>query len=315
MKIFRDISEIPKYTNTVLTVGTFDGVHKGHQKIINEVVNTSKNEALRNLVITFWPHPRKVLFKDSEIKLLTSQQEQKEILSKLGVENLLVINFTKSFSEITSYQFVKDFILDKIGLKKIIIGYDHHFGKARQGNVNFLKSISKDLNFDVVEIEPLKIDSNIVSSSLIRTELLNGNINLANKLLGREYSFTGTVVHGDGRGRELGYPTANILLDEPDKLLPKLGIYAVYLFIDEKKYKGLLSVGRRPTFYNNGDIVPEVYIYDFNMDIYNKKIKVEILEKLRDEEKFNSAEELINQMNIDKQNGLEIFNKLNQSNN
>lgn len=311
MNLIKDISEIVRDDKTILTIGTFDGVHRGHQEIIKKLVEISRTESLRNLVVTFSPHPRKVINPEFVTKLLTTQDEQTKILNQFGVENHLIINFTKSFSELTSFQFIKEYIVEKIGVKKIIIGHDHHFGKAREGNVEFLKSISNEFGFDVIEISPLKLGSILVSSSVIRKELQNGNIALANQMLGRNYFFSGQVVNGDGRGRTLGYPTANIRLDDEDKLLPMIGIYAVFVFIDEIKHNGLLSIGKRPTFYNDGIIVPEVYIYDFHSVIYGKKVKVEILEKIRDEKKFNSAEELINQMNLDKQNGLKIFNQLN----
>jgi riboflavin kinase/FMN adenylyltransferase len=315
MNIFNNITEIKRDEATVLTIGTFDGVHLGHQEIIKKVIDISKKESLRNLVVTFYPHPRKVIYPDTSIQLLTTQVEQEEIFYHLKVDNLLRIRFTDSFSKITPLEFVKEYIVEKIGVRKIVIGYDHHFGKAREGNVNFLKSVSKEFGFDVIEINPLVVESTIVSSSLIRKELTNGNILFANKMLGRNYSFSGVVISGDGRGRNLGYPTANIKLDDDDKLLPKLGIYAVHVFIEQVKHNGLLSIGKRPTFYNNGNIVPEVYIYDFNDNIYGKRVRVDIIEKIREEEKFNSAEELVNQMNIDKQNGLKIFNKFKQLNN
>jgi riboflavin kinase/FMN adenylyltransferase len=311
MKVIKDISEIERNDETVLTIGTFDGVHKGHQEIIKKVVKISKEDSLRSLIITFSPHPRKVINPNSNISLLTTQEEQIDLLRQLEVGNLLKINFTKEFSEITSYQFIKEYIVKKIGVKKIVIGHDHHFGKSREGNVDFLKSVSAEFGFDVIEVPPFEMDSVLVSSSIIRKELQNGNILLVNKMLGRNYFFIGNVVNGDGRGRELGYPTANIQLEDEDKALPMLGIYAVFIFIDGVKFNGLLSVGKRPTFYNDGKIIPEVYIYDFQDDIYGKKVKVEILERIRGEEKFNSPEELINQMDLDKQNGLKIFNKLN----
>lgn len=315
MRVIKDFSEIDRDDKTVLTIGTFDGVHRGHQKIIKKVVEISKTESLRNLIITFYPHPRKVINPNSNINLLTTQEEQAEILNQLGVDNHLKINFTRSFSEITSYQFIKEYIVEKIGVKKIVIGHDHHFGKSREGNIDFLKSVSSEFGFEVIEVPPFEIDSVLVSSSMIRSELKNGNILLANRMLGRNYFFTGKVVNGDGRGRTLGYPTANIKLNDDDKLLPMLGIYAVFIFIDGKRYNGLLSIGKRPTFYTNGNIIPEVFIYDFQADIYGKEVRVEILEKIRGEEKFNSSEELIKQMDSDKQNGLKIFNKLNQLNN
>lgn len=310
MKIYYNIDDISKDDKTILTLGTFDGIHLGHQEIIRSVVDYSGKENLRNVVITFHPHPRKVINPELKIKLLTTQIEQIEILEKLGVDNLLIINFTKEFSELTPVEFIENYLIQKIGLSKIVIGYDHHFGKARGGDVNLLKQISRKYNFSIIQIDPFIIDDEPVSSTKIRNALEKGDIDKANKMLGRTYSFTGLVVQGDKRGRELGYPTANLQLDDNDKLLPQIGIYAVLVEIGGKIYKALLSIGKRPTFYDDGNLVAEVYIYDFNNDIYGENLKINLITKLRDEEKFNSAEELIKQMNIDKENGLKVLNNI-----
>lgn len=310
MKIFRDINEIKFDKRTVLTLGTFDGIHLGHQQIIRKVVECSEEFHLRNIVITFHPHPRKVINPELQIKLLTTSEEQIEILEKLGVQNLFVINFTKEFSELTPDEFIKNYLVEKIGLSRIVIGYDHHFGKGRGGDVNFLIASGKQYGFEILQIPPFIIDNEPVSSTKIRNELESGNINKVNRMLGRTYSFSGVVVEGDKRGRKLGYPTANISLSDEDKMLPQLGIYAVLVNIDGTEHKGLLSIGKRPTFYDDGKVIPEVYIYDFNNDIYGKEIKINLVEKLRGEEKFNTAEELIRQMDIDKQNGLKVLNQI-----
>jgi riboflavin kinase/FMN adenylyltransferase len=310
MKIFRDINEIKFDKRTVLTLGTFDGIHLGHQQIIRKVVECSEEFHLRNIVITFHPHPRKVINPELQIKLLTTSEEQIEILEKLGVQNLFVINFTKEFSELTPDEFIKNYLVEKIGLSRIVIGYDHHFGKGRGGDVNFLIASGKQYGFEILQIPPFIIDNEPVSSTKIRNELESGNINKVNRMLGRTYSFSGVVVEGDKRGRKLGYPTANISLSDEDKLLPQLGIYAVLVNIDGTEHKGLLSIGKRPTFYDDGKVIPEVYIYDFNNDIYGKEIKINLVEKLRGEEKFNTAEELIRQMDIDKENGLKVLNQI-----
>ncbi|MCL6493230.1 MAG: bifunctional riboflavin kinase/FAD synthetase [Ignavibacterium sp.] len=310
MNIFRDIDEIKFDKQTVLTLGTFDGIHLGHQQIIKRVIECSEENKLRNLIITFHPHPRKVINPEMQLKLLTTNEEQINILEKLGVQNLLVINFTKEFSQLTPDEFVKNYLVDKIGLSRIVIGYDHHFGKGRGGDVEFLLAAGKKYDFEILQIQPFIIDDEPVSSTKIRAALEAGDINKVNKMLGRYYSFSGVVVEGDKRGRELGYPTANIKLSDEDKMLPQIGIYAVLVEIDGIQYKALLSIGKRPTFYNDGKVVPEVYIYDFNNDIYGKEIKVNLIQKLRGEEKFNSAEELIRQMNIDKENGLKVLNQI-----
>ncbi|MBI5660581.1 MAG: bifunctional riboflavin kinase/FAD synthetase [Ignavibacterium album] len=310
MNIFRDINEIKFDKRSVLTLGTFDGIHLGHQQIIKKVIDCSEKEDLRNLIITFHPHPRKVINPELNLKLLTTSDEQIEIFRQIGVANLLIINFTKEFSQLTPEKFIKNILVDKIGFSRIVIGYDHHFGKGRGGDVEFLKSCSEKYDFKVLQIQPFFIENEPVSSTKIRTAIETGDINKANKMLGRTYSFSGVVVEGDKRGRALGFPTANIKLNDEDKLLPQIGIYAVTVEIGSNLHKALLSIGKRPTFYNEGSIIPEVYIYDFNDDIYGKEIKVNVIHKLRGEEKFNSAEELIRQMNIDKENGLRVLNQI-----
>jgi len=309
MNIYRDLSEIRKNKNTVLSLGTFDGIHLGHREIINQVVEKASSINGRSFLITFYPHPRKILSKDFDIKFLTTIDEKISILQSLGVQNLLIINFTKEFSQLRADEFFKKYVIDSIGISEIIIGYDHHFGKGRSGDIETLKQMGNDFDFKVTKINAFKIDGESVNSSKIRNALSSGDIRLANSYLGRFYSFSGKVVLGDKRGRELGFPTANIKLDDTDKMLPELGIYAVEFFIDKKRYLGLLSVGKRPTFYNSGVIVPEVYIYDFNQDIYGKDVTVNIIEMIRREEKFNSADELIVQMKKDKDSGIEIFKK------
>lgn len=310
MNIFNDIDEIKFDKDTVLTLGTFDGIHSGHQEIIRRVIDCSEKENLRNVVITFHPHPRKVINPELNLKLLTTSAEQINIFEQLGVKNLLIINFTKEFSQLTPEKFIKDFLVDKIGIRKIVIGYDHHFGKGRGGDVEFLISSGKKYDFEVIQIKPFLVDSEPVSSTKIRIAIENGDIHKANKMLGRTYSFSGIVIEGDKRGRELGYPTANIKLNDADKLLPQIGIYAVMAELNGMNHKALLSIGKRPTFYQDGAVIPEVYIYDFNDDIYGQEIKVSVIQKLRGEEKFNSAEELIRQMNLDKENGLKVLNQI-----
>jgi riboflavin kinase/FMN adenylyltransferase len=310
MQVFDSIKDLVKDKNTVLTLGTFDGIHSGHQQILNRLIDRSKQEGCRNLVITFHPHPRTVVSNNFNIKLLTTLDEKKVILEKIGIDNLLIINFTKEFASLTPREFIYQYLVKSIGVREIVLGHDHHFGKGRDGNVDLLQKIGEDEGFSVSVVDAIYITDEIVSSTKIRNALNEGNIKKANALLGRDYSFTGTVVSGDRRGRELGYPTANIKLFSQEKLLPAIGVYAVNVLLDKEKYRGLLSIGNRPTFYDEGDLVTEVYIYDFNQEIYGAKVTVELVERLRGEEKFNSAEELINQMNKDKENGLRIL-KLN----
>lgn len=311
MQIFYSIKDLKKNKNTVLTLGTFDGIHPGHLKIIDRLVSCSKEKGCRNVVITFYPHPRTILGNDNSVKMLTTQDEKIELLEKLGVENLLIINFTKEFASLSAEDFIYDYLINGIGLTEIVLGHDHHFGKGRRGNAELLQKIADKEGFIVTKAEAFMIDGEAVSSTKIRNAIAEGDIIRANKLLGRNYEFSGIVVGGDKRGRELGFPTANIKLSSQEKLLPASGVYAVKVMVENERHTGLLSIGKRPTFYNQGELVSEVYIYDFNREIYGAKVTTELVERLRGEVKFNSAEELINQMNTDKENGYKIFNKLN----
>lgn len=311
MQIFYSIKDLKKNKNTVLTLGTFDGIHPGHLKIIDRLVSCSKEKGCRSVVITFYPHPRTILGNDNSVKMLTTQEEKIELLEKLGVENLLIINFTKEFASLSAEDFIYDYLINGIGLTEIVLGHDHHFGKGRRGNAELLQKIADKEGFIVTKAEAFMIDGEAVSSTKIRNAIAEGDIIRANKLLGRNYEFSGIVVGGDKRGRELGFPTANIKLSSQEKLLPASGVYAVKVMVENERHTGLLSIGNRPTFYNQGELVSEVYIYDFNREIYGAKVTTELVERLRGEVKFNSAEELINQMNTDKENGYKIFNKLN----
>ena len=311
MQVCDSIKNLTKNKNTILTLGTFDGIHPGHLKIIDKLVSCSKEKGCRNVVLTFYPHPRTVLGNGNSVKMLTTQEEKIKLLEKHGVENLLTINFTKEFASLNAEDFIFDYLINGIGLREIVLGHDHHFGKERKGNVELLKQIGAKEDFIVTTAEAYLIDGEVVSSTKIRSAIAEGDIAKTNKLLGRNYEFSGVVVGGDKRGRELGFPTANIKLTSQEKLLPASGIYAVKTNVENENHFGLLSIGKRPTFYNEGELVTEVYIFDFNREIYGKTVTVELVERLRGEEKFNSAEELINQMNKDEENGRKIFNKLN----
>ena len=311
MQVFDSIKELTKNKNTILTLGTFDGIHPGHLKIIDKLVDCSIKKGCRNVVITFHPHPRTVLGSGNNVKMLTTQEERRALLEKHGVENFLTINFTKEFASLTAEEFIYDYLVNGIGLSEIVLGHDHHFGKGRSGNVELLKNIGAKEKFSVTTVDAFYVNDEVVSSTKIRNALIDGDLKKANSLLGRNYSFSGTVIGGDKRGRELGFPTANIKLSSQEKLLPAIGIYAVRVLLGNETHIGLLSIGKRPTFYNAGELVTETYIYNFNREIYGEVVTIELVERLRGEEKFNSAEELISQMNKDKENGLKIFNELN----
>ena len=301
MKVYTEVSENIKTKNAVVTVGSFDGLHPGHFKILNEVKKIVAQKNGTGFVVTFEPHPRFVLSKDFEMKLLTSLDEKKEILEKAGIENLMVINFTKEFSQLTSDEFIKQFIVDKIGALHMVIGHDHKFGKDRLGDVVKLSEVGKLYNFDVTDVSAESMNGEIISSTKIRNALAEGNVERANLFLGRNYSFSGKIVIGAQRGRTLGFPTANIMLDEHRKAVPKNGVYFTKCFVDDEILFGIMNIGYRPTFENKHELVLEVHLLNFDRDIYGRAIKIEFLKRLRDEIKFDSKDSLIHQIKTDKQ--------------
>ena len=310
MRIFKDLRDIECDKKTIITLGTFDGLHLGHQQIVKNVLEKSAQFGCRSFLITFDPHPRKVVPGGNNVKLLSTIEEKISVLEELGLENLFIINFTKEFSQQSPEEFVKKYLVSGIGIKEMIIGYDHHFGKGRGGDINVLQELGSKYDFDVNVVPEYSIDDEIVSSTKIRNGLLVGDVSKAAKMLGRYYSFKGVVVKGDGRGKSLGFPTANLKVENNDKLIPDKGIYAAECIIDGEKYYGLLSLGSRPTFHPDGDIIPEFYIFDFDKEIYGKLLQINLVEKIRDEEKFDSVDKLIIQMKNDEEVGKEILIRL-----
>jgi riboflavin kinase/FMN adenylyltransferase len=307
MKIIKDLSELKRNEKSVITLGTFDGLHLGHQQIVETVIRKSKDIGGSNFLLTFDPHPRKIIPGRNDIKLLTTLNEKIEILEQIGLENIFVINFTIEFSRQTPEEFVKKYLVNGIGLKEIVIGYDHHFGKGRDGNFELLQELGKKFNFHVTLIPELSVDEETISSTKIRNALLEGDVVKAKKMLGRFYSFSGKIIRGDGRGRQLGFPTANISIASEEKLIPAKGIYAAECIVENQKHIGLLSLGSRPTFHKNGEVIPEFYIFDFDRDIYGRIMQVNLVERIRDEEKFNSVDELIARMKKDEEIGRQIL--------
>ncbi len=310
MKIIKDLQEIERNEKSVITLGTFDGLHLGHQQIVDTVIKKSLQSGGRSFLITFDPHPRKVIPGRNDVKILSDLEDKIVILEKLGLENLFVINFTNEFSRQSPEEFVEKYLVKGIGLSEIVIGYDHHFGKERDGNFKLLQDLGRKFKFAVTVVPELSVGGETVSSTKIRNALLSGDVVKAGKMLGRPYSFKGKVVRGDGRGKKLGFPTANLSTGNEDKLIPAKGIYAAECKVENEKHFGLLSLGSRPTFHNDGDIIPEFYIFDFDKDIYDKIMQVNIIERIRDEEKFDSVEKLIIQMKKDEKTGREILSKL-----
>jgi riboflavin kinase/FMN adenylyltransferase len=301
MKIYHSLEEIPFDPKTILTIGTFDGVHKGHRQILQRLVDESQNERLRNLVITFEPHPQIIIQKPGkpEITLLTTIKERLELFESIGIENVLIIDFTNEFSKIEPEIFIEDYLIKGIGVHKVIIGYDHSFGKNRKGNYELLKKFGEIHNFEVEKAEPYFENEQIISSTLIRNLLKNNKIKEANAFLGYNYFVKGVVQFGRGMGAQLGYPTANIKSGNIHKLLPGNGVYIVYSFLDEKKYYGIANIGVRPTLTNDTKPTLEVNYLDFDNDLYEKEIIVNFLDFIRNEIKFQNTDELVLQIKKD----------------
>ena len=299
LKIFNSILDFKSNKKTVLTLGTFDGVHLGHQSILKKIIEAASNEDEESLVLTFFPHPRMILEQDSDIKLLNTIEEKASLLYKLGIDHLVIQKFDNSFSQLAPEDFVKQILVDIFNVKKIIIGYDHRFGKNRAADINDLIAFGQKYNFEVEQISAEEINDVSISSTKIRLALQAGNISLANDYLGYQYFLNGTVVKGRQLGRTIGYPTANIQVDENFKLIPAIGVYAAYAIIDDEKYFGMVNIGTNPTIGEN-PLTIEVNIFDFNKDIYNKKITIGFIDKIRDQQKFNSLDELKNALSNDK---------------
>ena len=297
----REITDITTFTTqqpTVLTIGTFDGVHLGHQKIIERVVTTARQEELLATVFTFFPHPRMVVQHDKGLKLIHTLEEKKQLLQELGVDLLVVQPFNEAFAQLTAEEFVSTILVQHLNVKKVIIGYDHRFGRNRTANIDDMRLFGKKYGFAVEEISVQEVDEVSVSSTKIREALNKGDVTTAEHYLGTPYSLTGRVVHGLKLGRTLGYPTANIQVTEDYKLIPKDGVYAVYSYIDGRKVYGMMSIGKNPTIEGKGASI-EVYFFDFNGDLYDQKLTIEFVQYLREEQKFATIDLLKKQLQDD----------------
>jgi riboflavin kinase/FMN adenylyltransferase len=292
----------------VLTIGTFDGVHLGHAKIIERLRKKAIEVDGESIIITFDPHPRFVVAPNSTpIELLSTSQEKIKALQALHVDNVVIVPFTKAFSDISAEAYIRDFIVSNFHPHTIIIGYDHHFGKNRQGNYQLLESVKATYGFQLEEIPVQEIEHIAVSSTKIRAALHIGDIKKANELAGKYYTLEGVVIHGEKRGRLIGFPTANVHVGDAHKLIPANGVYAVKAYLKETAYKAMLNIGVRPTVSSSNHRSIEVNIIDFDQDIYDETLRIEFVDKLRDERKFNSIDELIAQLTIDKQDALSRF--------
>tara|TARA_R110002049_G_scaffold112299_7_gene261748 strand:- start:4720 stop:5649 length:930 start_codon:yes stop_codon:yes gene_type:complete len=305
----QSISKFDKTQSSVITIGTFDGVHIGHKKILERLINNAKLLEINATVLTFFPHPRMVLQQDSNIKLLNTIDEKVKILEKLGLDYLIIHPFTKEFSRLSAIEFVRDVLVNKLKIKKIIIGYDHRFGRNRNADINDLKHFGFTFDFNVEEITAQEIDDVSVSSTKIRKALESGKIGTANKYLGYAYMLTGVVKKGKGLGRQLNFPTANLFIEESYKLIPKNGVYIVKSTLDTKTVFGMMNIGFNPTV-NGTEKSIEIHFLNFEANLYEQKIQIDILERIRDEQKFDSVDDLKIQLIKDQEIATEIISKL-----
>ena len=303
------LDDVERDPNTVLTVGTFDGVHKGHRTLIETVVEKAEQQKARSVIVTFDPHPREIITPgDPSIRLLTTLEERCELMTDIGVDLMVVIPFNRDFSLLSSEEFVEDVIFNYIGVKEFVIGYDHHFGRDREGTIETVKEMGRNLGFNAHVVSKKEVGKTTVSSSKIRKLISDdGQVEEAAQLLGRSYLLNGTVVHGNKRGKGLGFPTANIKPDHKQKVVPKVGVYAVKIRINGQIFNGMMNVGVRPTFSEGYERTLEVHIFDFTEEIYGKAIQVRFMKRIRDEIRFEGKEHLIQQLNKDKSVAKEIL--------
>jgi riboflavin kinase/FMN adenylyltransferase len=307
VKVYTNINDFIGVKNPIVTTGTFDGVHLGHQKIIKRLKDLAKEETGETVLLTFYPHPRMVLFPDdNELQLINTQAEKIELLEHYGIDHLIIYPFTKEFSRLSSVEFVRNILVNTIKTKRLVIGYNHHFGRNREGSFEHLKEYGPLYGFEVEEIPAKDIDSIEISSTKIRNALLSGDVTTANTYLGHDFSISGKVIQGKQLGRTIGYPTANIQLQDKYKIVPADGVYAVKVKHNDKLYNGMLNIGNNPTIEGKGRSI-EVNIFNFNMDIYNQDATIYFIERLRNEIKFNGLDELTKQLALDKINSERIL--------
>ncbi|MDZ7773811.1 MAG: bifunctional riboflavin kinase/FAD synthetase [Balneolaceae bacterium] len=307
------LDDVERDPDTVLTVGTFDGVHAGHRVLIDTVVEKTKKHGARSVIVTFDPHPREIINPgDAGIKLLTSLTDRREILEELGVDCMVVIPFDRDFSLLSSEEFIEDVIHRKIGVSEFVIGYDHHFGRDREGTIETVEKLGKKLDFETYVISKQEVGERTVSSTAIRRALSEvGNVRQAAKFLQRPYRLNGMVVHGDKRGKEIGFPTANLLPEDQRKIVPHDGVYAVRVRVEGDWYGGMMNIGVRPTFEGQQRVL-EVHLFDFEEEIYGKSIQVRFIERIRDEMKFDGVEELVARLESDREDALAILHEAKQ---
>ncbi|MFD2572983.1 bifunctional riboflavin kinase/FAD synthetase [Spirosoma soli] len=309
MIIHRGLDDLQPLANAVVTSGTFDGVHRGHQTILSRLTEVAKSSGGESVLITYWPHPRTVVSNDSQnLKLLTTLEEKIDLLDQAGVDHLVVIPFTRSFSQLTSEEYIRQILIDKIGTRKLVIGYDHRFGRDREGGFDYIKAHQQEYGFEVEEIPRQDVEAVGVSSSKIRAALNEGNVHTANLFLGRAYTLTGTIVKGQQLGRTIGFPTANMQVDDPVKLIPANGVYAVDVLYAGQTLGGMLNIGFRPTVAGTNQTI-ETYIFDFDKDIYGEHLTLKFREFLRPEQKFDGLPALVAQLKRDEESARQVLSR------
>ena len=305
MRVFKGFDDILEIPNPVLTIGTFDGVHLGHQKIIDQLNREAEKVGGESVLFTFYPHPRMVLYPDSHgLKLIQTQAEKIDKLRRMGLQNVIIHPFSTEFSRLSALEFTRDYLVNRLNVKKMVTGYDHQFGKNREGNIKFLQDVSETYDFEVIEISAEEVDEVNISSTKIRRTIEAGEMELARKYMGEPFELFGKIIDGQAIGRELGYPTANIDIESEIKLIPKFGVYAANVLLSNGQIKeGMMNIGVRPSVgMEKNNICIEVHILDFNENLYGEHITIQLLSRFRSEMKFDSLFELKEQLNIDEKN-------------
>lgn len=310
MAVFHNIDSLPAFSNAVLTVGTFDGVHLGHREIISNVIDHAQKVGGESVLITFDPHPRKFLFPDQPLGIITPLEEKVKLLEQAGISHIIVVPFTRDFAELSAAEYIAEFLVGKFSPHSIVIGYDHHFGHDRQGNIHMLKEYAPVYNYELIEIPAQQIEAAAVSSTRIRKAIGEGRVQDAAQMLGRNYRLKGTVIHGNKLGRTIGYPTANLAPADAEQIIPAIGVYTIRATHEGTCYDGMMSIGYNPTVTDKKELRIEANLFDFDKDIYGDELEIIFIERLRNELKFPGLDALIAQLHIDKQHSLEILQRL-----
>jgi len=308
MRIIRDLTPDVQFNQPIVTLGTYDGVHLGHQTIIREMVAEAREKGKESVLLTFDPHPRMVLYPESHsVRLIDTIEEKLEKLEKLGLDTVILFPFTLKFSRLTAVEFVRDVLVNQIGVTQMLVGYDHHFGKNREGNFQQLEELGLLYDFEVREVKAVEADEVTVSSTKIRKALAEGEMKKVERFLRVPYQLSGVVIHGNKLGRTIGFPTANLYLDQTTKILPEIGVYAVQLIVQGNRLNGVMNIGKKPTVQQTDTISVEVFIFDFEAEIYDETVRVFVYDRLRGEQRFGSIDELKSQLKKDEENARSVL--------